>query len=181
MNILTPTLIAFALAMDAFAVSVSNGIGTQKPRIWFAFKISILFGAFQAMMPLAGSAVGADVARLVFKVSGWVAFSILVLVGLRMIHESVTAQEKRLDPYKIGLLLFYALATSIDAFSVGFSLSLVGKPVLLVAVMAGIVTFFMSFTGVFIGSNIGRNSGRNMGILGGIILIAIGIKALSGH
>ncbi len=173
-------LMAFALSMDAFAVSISSGILLQKPKVWFALELSLFFGVFQSLMPLAGHVIGDSVAMLTSKASRWLAFLVLALIGLKMIYESTLPSEKRMDPSKIGIIISLAFATSIDAFSAGFSLSLVGLPVMLIAVMAGTVTFAMSFSGVYIGSLAERSYGKNMGILGGIILIAIGIKILSG-
>lgn len=183
MSIIQIFLIAFALAMDAFAVSVAAGFAIPKVRIRHALTYGLWFGAFQAIMPLAGWLGGRSLARYINEVDHWIAFGLLVLIGGKMIYESFQIEEveKERNPLDTKVLFVLAVATSIDALAVGLSFALLQVTVLLPIVTIGVVTFLLSFAGVYIGAKGGHFFERKIEVLGGLILIAIGIKILWSH
>jgi putative Mn2+ efflux pump MntP len=181
MDIMT-LLIAFGLAMDSFSVSIANGLISKTFEIKKAFKISMFFGFFQAIMPVIGWLAGVYIADLISGFDHWVAFGLLVLIGFRMIYESLRNESKRLiSSLSINVLLILSIATSIDALAVGLSFSLLKTSIIIPAILIGLVTFFLSFIGVYFGLRFGRFLKNRVEILGGLILIAIGLKILIEH
>jgi len=183
MTFLTFFLIALALAMDAFAVSIASGIAIKKLRIGHAFTIAIWFGTFQAVMPLIGWLGGVSLRDLLTNIDHWVVFGLLLLIGLKMIWEAFQIEpiEKESNPLDIHILFALSLATSIDALATGVSFALLGIPVVIPVIIIGLVTFVLSFAGVWIGDRSGDLFGKKMEIVAGIILIAIGVKVLINH
>lgn len=183
MNFLTIFLIALALAMDAFAVSIASGIAIKKLRINHAFTIALWFGIFQAIMPLIGWLGGISLRDLLSSIDHWVVFGLLLLIGLKMIWEAFQIEpiEKESNPLDIRILFVLSLATSIDALATGVSFALLGIPVVMPVIIIGIVTFILSFAGVWIGDRSGNLFGKKMEIVAGIILIAIGLRVLISH
>lgn len=183
MNLITIFLIALALAMDAFAVSIASGIAIKKLRIGHALTIALWFGFFQAIMPLIGWLGGVSLRDLLSSVDHWVVFGLLLFIGLKMIWEAFQIEpiEKESNPLDIRILFALSLATSIDALATGVSFALLGMPVVLPVIVIGMVTFVLSFAGVWIGDRGGHFFGKKMEIVAGIILIAIGVKVLISH
>lgn len=183
MNLVTIFLIALALAMDAFAVSIASGIAIKKLRIGHALTIALWFGFFQAIMPLIGWLGGVSLRDLLSSVDHWVVFGLLLFIGLKMIWEAFQIEpiEKESNPLDIRILFALSLATSIDALATGVSFALLGMPVALPVVIIGVVTFILSFAGVWIGDRGGHFFGKKMEIVAGIILIAIGARVLISH
>lgn len=181
-------LVALALAMDCFAVSMASGIIFKRavPRQMTA--MVLLFGLFQALNPLLGW-LGAELFReLIESVDHWIAFAILGFLGVRMIVDSFKdEEEKKFNPRRFKVILTLAVATSIDALAVGISFSCMGScsfPSLIYPLVAiGIVSSVMTALGLFLGVRFGKAfAGRLRAELwGGIILIAIGIKVLVEH
>lgn len=181
-------LVALALAMDCFAVSMASGIIFKRavPRQMVA--MVLLFGLFQALNPLLGW-LGAELFReLIESVDHWIAFAILGFLGVRMIVDSFKdEEEKRFNPRRFKVILTLAVATSIDALAVGISFSCMGYsslPSLIYPLVAiGIVSSAMTALGLFLGVRFGKAfAGRLRAELwGGIILIAIGVKVLIEH
>lgn len=134
-------------------------------------------------MPLLGWLVGLALSDFIMSVDHWIAFSLLSLIGIRMIYESITTEvsEARTDPIGLYALLILSISTSIDALAVGVSFALLGIPISIPMVIIGTVTFSLSFFGVFIGNRFGRLLGNKLEILGGLILIGIGTKILIEH
>jgi putative Mn2+ efflux pump MntP len=181
MDVLTLLLISFSLSMDAFAVSVSCGI-CGRPRKWgLIARVGLYFGGFQALMPVLGWLAGTRLKGPIASVDHWVAFGLLALIGVKMIHESFAIGVKRFDPRKHRVLLMLAVATSIDALAVGLSFALLGKGILVPALVIGTVTFCVSCAGVMIGDRVGSTFEKAAEILGGLILIGIGLKILLEH
>jgi len=179
MDIMT-LLIAFGLAMDSFSVSIANGLISKTFEIKKAFKISMFFGL--AIMPVIGWLAGVYVADLISGFDHWVAFLLLVLIGFRMIYESLRNESKRLiSSFSINVLLILSIATSIDALAVGLGLSLLKTSIIIPAIQIGVITFFLSFIGVYFGRRFGRFLKNRVEILGGLILITIGLKILIEH
>jgi len=176
-------LLAFGLALDAFAVSVTCGILAIHPRLSHALRIGALFGVFQAIMPLLGWQAGSLLGEFVTDIDHWVAFALLSLVGVHMIYESVTSVHGhgQFDPTNIHVLLVLSVATSIDALAAGISFAFFDVAILHTVLVIGIVTFCLSFTGYYLGDRIGHFFEKRIRILGGIILISIGVKILVEH
>lgn len=181
MDIMT-LFIALGLAMDSFSVAIANGLATKTFITTKALKISAFFGFFQAIMPLIGWYAGVYILELISGFDHWVAFFLLTVVGLRMIYESIRKEsDKFVSSLSIKMLLMLSIATSIDALAVGLSLSLLKVSVIIPAIVTGVVTFSLSFFGVYLGSRFGRILKNRVEFLGGLILVAIGVKILLEH
>jgi putative Mn2+ efflux pump MntP len=169
--------------MDAFAVSVSNGMTIQHQRTNHALKIGIFFGSFQALMPLIGWSAGLGLADLISDVDHWVAFGLLSLIGCKMIYESMSmnGKKKEVSSLSLYMLLMFSIATSIDALAVGISFAILNISIITPILVIGTVTFALSFLGVLIGNKAGHFFEKKIEILGGFILIGIGIKILLEH
>jgi len=175
-------LIAIGLAMDAFAVSISGGVGLQKGEHRWPLVAGTVFGGFQAGMPVLGWLGGTAIAGFLGFYGPWIAFLLLVLIGGKMLLEAVRGDENvRFANLSAATILLLAVATSIDALAVGVSLAMLDTPILLPAAIIGIVTFAFSAAGVVLGRSIGRIAGRNAGVIGGVILIGIGLQILLEH
>ena len=181
LNIIYIFGIALALSMDAFAVSVVQGVTAKNLRFGRAFVIAFSFGVFQAIMPVIGWSLGPLLKGYIESISHWVAFILLAIVGGKMIYESIFGkkddQHKESD-LNIIRLLTLSIATSIDALAVGLTFSLIGMNIFLPAVVIGSVTFVVCFIGVYIGNKLGYLSEKKLGIAGGVVLILIGIRIL---
>jgi len=183
MDIVTILLIAVGLAMDALAVSITGGLNGNPLKNFFAVKVAAFFGFFQGFMPVIGWLAGLGFRNIISSVDHWVAFGLLVFIGGRMIAESFRKEagaslKGQFNNYTLFLL---AIATSIDALAVGLSFSFLEAPILVPAVIIGVVTFAISFAGVFIGDRFGYLFKSKAELLGGIILIGIGCKILIQH
>jgi putative Mn2+ efflux pump MntP len=183
MNFFATTFLALGLAADAFTVSLSCGLLIQRIKINKALKIALFFGTFQFLMPLIGWAVGINFSDLIAEFDHWIAFSLLSLIGGKMIYESFQSEseDKKINPLDSSTLFVLAIATSIDALAAGLGLSLLKSSILTTAILIGVVTFSLSFIGVFIGHKIGNKSNHQIEIMGGLILIFIGSKILLEH
>lgn len=183
MDILSIVLIAVGLAMDAFAVSVARGIAMVRFHFVQALTIAFFFGLFQAIMPVAGWFSGMHLRHLISGIDHWVAFALLCIIGFKMIydavrHERTTTASK---PLNFITLLGLAVATSIDAFAVGMSLSFLMVAIAFPAIIIGSITFVLSMSGVFAGNRLGHFFERKIELLGGILLILIGLKIVLEH
>ena len=180
--------IALALAMDAFAVSLSTGICLRQARSAQVLRMATAFGLFQALMPIAGWLLGLTVRAYIESFDHWVAFGLLALVGGKMIWEGLAGGED--DPTcepkdnTQGLrLLVLALATSIDALAVGLSFAVLNEPIWLASLVIGAVCFVITALGVKLGCLAGRIAvvSRYAEVLGGAVLVFIGLRILSEH
>ncbi len=175
-------LLAFALAMDAFAVSIGLGVKNKVFDKTLALKAALYFGIFQGLMPLIGYLASIGIGSLIESIDHWVAFFLLTLIGGKMLYESF--QENTEDDINVitnKVLLLLAIATSIDAMAAGFTLNLMKiDPFISMAVIAA-VTFVFSYLGVFIGSKGGSFFEDKAEKLGGVVLIGIGVKILIEH
>jgi len=182
-DVLTVFLIALGLSMDAFAVAVSSGIAARQVKVIDALKIALFFGGFQAIMPTIGWLAGIGLRSFISGFDHWLAFGLLTIIGLHMIYESTRKErgEKRIDPTNIAVLFVLAVATSIDALAVGLSLSLLKISIIMPVIIIGGVTFALSLAGVFVGNKLGHFFEKKIEVLGGLILIAIGIRILVEH
>ncbi len=179
---ITTLLIALGLAMDSFSVAIANGLSTKKFKTSNALKIAAFFGFFQAIMLILGWYAGVNLLDLISEYDHWVAFFLLTFIGSRMIYESIRKESTKLvSSLSIKVLLILSIATSIDALAVGLSLSLLNVSATIPAAVTGVVTFSLSFFGVYIGGRFGHILKSRVESLGGIILIAIGLKILLEH
>jgi len=183
MDMLTIFVIAFGLAMDAFAVSITSGTIIKHPKINNALKIAIFFGLFQAVMLLIGLLAGSSLSDFITGYDHWIAFGLLSLVGCKMIYESIKVDsgKKETNPLNVYVLLILSVATSIDALAVGVSFAFLKIFIVSSIIVVGAVTFLLSFLGVFAGDRFGHLFENKIEIVGGLILIGIGIKILIEH
>ena len=180
MDPITLLLISIGLAMDAFTVSICKGLAMRRPTFRQMLVIGIWFGGFQCLMPIIGFYIGSSFHSLIEDVDHWVAFALLLIIGANMIRESFNKEEAddSLAPWTMFVL---AIATSIDALAVGFSLAMESVDILTSAAVIGIVTFLMCIVGTRVGSIFGDRYNSKAEIAGGIILILIGVKILLEH
>lgn len=181
MSFITVLLVAFGLAMDAFAVSVASGISIKRNIVQSAFKFGAFFGFFQVIMPLGGWLAGVTVRSLITHIDHWIAFGLLLFIGCRMIYESFKAREEKISSYGLKIMLLLSIATSIDALAVGLSFAFLKAEIMAPVIAIGMVAFILSFFGVLIGSKAGHFFERKLEAVGGVILIAIGVKILAEH
>ncbi len=182
MELITILLIAIALAMDAFAVSIASGITLRERCYYHGFRIALFFGIFQAAMPVLGYLLGLGLSDIIASVDHWIAFALLVGIGLKMVHEGTKKEKlKELTCTETKPLLLLAVATSIDAFAVGVTFSVLGEDILIPIIFIGIITFVLSFIGVVIGNRIGHFFEKRIELVGGSALIAIGFGILISH
>jgi len=183
MDYLTLFLIAIGLCFDTFAVSVTSGLILNRIRFTEAMKIAFVLAFFQGLMPLIGWFLGAGVRQYIEHYDHWLAFGALTALGIKMIIESLKKQEQRhqLNPLDIKVLTGMALATSIDALVIGFSMAFFKVTILIACFIIGAVTFVASMLGILFGKKTGARFGRYMEIVGGLILILIGVKILMEH
>ena len=183
MSFLTIVVVAVGLAMDAFAVSIASGAAYKQLRLRHTLRIAIFFGGFQAFMPLIGALAGLSVKDYIADYDHWIAFVILAAVGGKMIYESfkITEAEKNYSPSNILVLLALSVATSIDALAIGITLSLVAASIITAVIVIGLVTFVLSYIGVMIGKKFGHIFENKIEAIGGLILMALGVKILLEH
>lgn len=189
--------IAVGLAMDAFAVSVTNGAVVKNFKTSFALKIAAAFGIFQFMMPVIGWVVGKAGQELIENVDHYIAFVLLALIGGNMLIEAIKSRKQMSKDGEVKkedsktaastkTLLLMAVATSIDALATGVILpSAVGASdwilMLTAVLMIGAITFIISFVGVYLGKKFGALLSNKAEIIGGLVLIGIGTKILIEH
>lgn len=181
-NLFTICLIGIGLSMDAFAVGITCGLIEKEIKLKFSLKISSFFGFFQFGMVFLGFLLGKELLNFIKDYDHWIAFLILLIIGLKMIIESFKVNDdKKIDPENLKTLIIFSIATSIDAFAVGISLSLLKIAILLPSVIIGLITFALSFISVYLGCIFGKIIKKGAEIIGGIILISIGIRILLEH
>jgi putative Mn2+ efflux pump MntP len=173
--------LAVALGCDAFAVGLAVGGRCHQPRQ--VFRLSFHFGFFQFAMPLAGWALGRAVVEFTRTWAPWLAFAVLIFLGLKMIRESFQGEDGPdacVDPTKGMSLIALSVATSIDALGVGFSLGIMDGEILWAAIVIGLVAGVMTLGAMKLGKRLSARFGKRMGALGGVILIIIAFKLLLG-
>lgn len=177
--------IAVGLSMDAFAVALAASVVLPKVTPRHIFRFSFHFGLFQAMMPVIGWGIGLSVADYIKAWDHYVAFGLLAYVGSKAIHEALQDRDEeegnRRDPTRGMRLVVFCLATSIDALAVGLSFAMLGVRVWQPALVIGLVTAVVTTLGMLSGSRLGARFGRRVEVLGGLVLIAIGVKILWEH
>jgi len=175
--------IALGLAMDALAVAVATSVTLRQASARQKFRLAFHFGLFQFLMPIAGWLAGLTFARSVQAVDHWIAFGLLTFVGVKAIVTGLSADSegRQRDPTRGLALVALSVATSIDAFAVGLSFAMLGVQIWYASLIIGVVTGVVTALGMEVGARLGARFGRRMEIVGGLVLIAIGIKILVDH
>lgn len=186
MGILEVLLTGVGLSMDAAAVSMTNGLNEPKMRIWKVLLIALFFGIFQGVMPLIGYFAGTLFAEAVASVAPYVALVLLGFIGGRMIYEALKKKQEEEEPadknLSVSALTVQAIATSIDALAVGISLLALSESgalkinIFAACAIIAACTFVISLAAVFIGKKFGAVLADKAELIGGIILVAIGLK-----
>ena len=172
-------ILAIALSMDAFAVSIGLGVKNRHHILALAIKAGLFFGIFQALMPLIGYLGGVGLKSYIGGFDSLIAFVLLLLIGSKMIYEALNENvEDEITMVSNKILLTLAIATSIDAMAAGFTLHLFNLNPFISIVLIGVITFIFSILGVYIGTKGGEKYESKAEIFGGVILILIGIKIL---
>lgn len=174
-------LIAVGLSADAFAVAVCKGLSVKKLNAKQAGLTGFYFGGFQAIMPLIGFWLGSRFQNLITSVDHWIAFLLLVLIGINMIRESRGEAEKLNDSFKFSEMLPLAIATSIDALAVGITFAFLNVNIVGAVSMIGVTTFVLSIVGIWLGNRFGAKYKSKAECFGGVVLVLIGIKILLEH
>lgn len=184
MNTFDLLMVALALAMDAFAVSIAAGLTLDRVTARHVFRIGFHFGLFQFLMPVLGYYAGRGFAEPAAAFDHWLAFGLLTGVGLKMLWEARRPddpEQAKADPSRGLMLVTLSVATSIDAAAVGLSLALSGSEIWFPAVVIGLVAGALSAVGVSFGKRLGGRFEQWAEALGGLVLIAIGSKILFAH
>lgn len=175
-------LIAVGLSMDAFAVSLCKGLEMKKFDFGKALVLGVLFGVFQAIMPIIGFHLGKHFVHFIGRFDHWVAFLLLLFVGLKMIKESREEKEESHSGFDLWELLVLAVATSIDALAIGLTFAVLPHiHINFAAAVIGIVTAVLCVAAVAIGHKSGTRLGSKAELLGGLILVVLGCKILLEH
>lgn len=184
MDILISVLVGIGLSMDCFAVSLAIGTSTKTNLRIGALIIAFCFGMFQMGMTLLGWAAGTWLSGLIAGVDHWVAFLLLMFISVKMIIEGMKGEGVDMGLVHVmlfGSVFILSIATSIDALAVGASFAVLQYAILIPSLIIGIVAFLFSFIGVMLGTRLAPFLGTKIEVLGGLILIAIGLKILVEH
>jgi putative Mn2+ efflux pump MntP len=183
MDLLTIIAVALGLSFDTFAVSLSYGVVQNRVLFLQAVRVAIVLAIFQAGLLVIGFYLGSFVNEIIKAADHWIALGLLSFLGIRMIIEGIKRKEKEetRDYSKSLTLVTIAVGTSIDAFAVGISFALLDIKIWSSAIIIGIVTFLASMFAIRIGKSAGEKLGKRVEIIGGLILMAIGIKIFLEH
>jgi len=186
MGIITIIILSFALAMDAFAVSVTNGMCFKKLKRKEVFAAALTFGLFQAIMPIIGYAFGNAFYDTISFLDHWIALFLLGAIGINMIMAGLKSYRNpndvcRIEFFTLKLLLAQGIATSIDALAVGISFAVTKTNIIFAAICIGIITFFCSLFGTFLGKKFHSLLKEKAEIFGGCVLLIIGLKIFIEH
>ena len=175
-------VLAVGLSMDAFAVSVCKGLALQRVSWKECCIAGAWFGGFQALMPLLGYLLGTQFEQFVTSVDHWIAFVLLGIIGGNMIRESRGGDEAETDAsLSVKSMLPLAVATSIDALTVGITFAFLQVDILWAVTLIGVTTFVLSAIGVKAGGIVGERGKSRAELAGGIVLILMGCKILVEH
>ena len=188
MGFLELALIGVGLSMDAFAVSICKGLSMRKVDKKYMLVLAAFFGGFQALMPTLGWFLGSQFQTYITAIDHWIAFILLTLIGGKMILDVIKEKGESEevcpdDSVRIDLKEFFllAVATSIDALAVGITFAFLQVKLASSVTIIGCITFCFTIAGVLIGNVFGTKFKDKATILGGVILIAIGVKILLEH
>lgn len=186
MDTVTLIVLALGLAMDATAVSVSNGICYRKAGGKVVGTYALLFGLFQMAMPIIGYLAGRTFSGMIASLDHWIALILLGIIGGKMIVESIRAMRspetcpaERALTFK--MMVMQAVATSIDALAVGIGFAVMRVNIVTASLAIGVITLLCSLAGTWLGRRFGAILGRAAEIFGGAILVIIGVKIFVEH
>ena len=179
-------LIGFAMSTDAFAAAIGKGAAMRKPRFSDALRAGLIFGVIEGITPVIGWLLGRAALDYVEAFDHWIAFGLLVVLGLRMIRESLKEEDADADQEKPSSHSFWVLAltgvaTSIDAMAVGIGLAFMDVHIGVMALVIGLCTLTMVTAGIMLGRVLGNMVGKRAEIIGGVILMTIGATILYEH
>jgi putative Mn2+ efflux pump MntP len=184
MALASVSILAVGLAMDATAAAAARGaVPGRGPRLTGALRVGLLFGGFQALMPLGGWLVGDRAGPLVAAWDHWIAFAILTAIALKMAHDGLRGGTRAAEEDDGGwrVLLVLALATSIDAFAAGLTLPLLGAPVGISLAIIFAVTAGLSGAAFLLGARLARSAGRRIEVVGAALLFVVALRILTSH
>ena len=182
MSVIELLVLALGLSMDAFAVSICKGLSVPKLQAKHCLICGVYFGGFQALMPLIGWALGIRFQSMITNIDHWIAFVLLAVIGANMIKESFSKEEECPDAsFGFKTMLTLAVATSIDALAVGVTFAFLDVSIVPAVLLIGATTFVCFAVGVKIGNVFGNRFQSKAEFLGGLVLIAIGLKILIEH
>lgn len=181
-------LLAMALAMDCFTVSIVSGVIMRRYVMSVTLRMALLFGLFQALMPFAGWLATSRFSGYIESVDHWIAFALLAVLGGKMIKDSFDDEEDaHFDPTKLSSQLLFSVATSIDALAVGISFACLGyknvSQLTVPLIIIGVCSFVMSVVGNALGIMCGKTVVKRLKpeLVGGTILLLIGFRILYEH
>jgi len=183
MTLIEILIIAMGLAMDVFAVSLGAATSAHVNNPRAEFRLWWHFGLFQALMPVVGWMLGSTVTGWIAPIDHWVAFGLLAFVGVRMVRAGFDPDGASFttNPTRGRTMVMLSIATSIDALAIGLSLALLDVTIWYPSIIIGIVSSTLSFAGLRLGRLLGDKFGKRMEIVGGLVLIAIGLRILLEH
>ncbi len=184
MSVISLCVLACALAMDAFAVSLCKGFSVKHLQFKHYIIVGIYFGGFQALMPAIGYFIGAEFGSFIQQIDYIIAFVLLALIGLKMIKESQDKHQDNdtnLNQFGFKPMILLAIATSIDALAVGVSLAFLDVNMPLSITLIGVITFVFCVIALKIGNVFGIFLKDKAELFGGIVLIALGLKIFIEH
>ena len=183
MTFLPVLLLALSMSCDAFAAALGKGARLDRPGLGEALRTGLIFGSIEAVTPVIGWAMGRGASRYIQAFDHWIAFGLLLIIGAKMIWDSLRRGEEEEKPqsHSFMALAVTAIGTSIDALAVGVTLALIGASIIVNALAIGAATFTMVTIGILMGRYLGEKFGRIAEAGGGVILIAIGAKILLEH
>ena len=186
MNFASTALLALVMSIDSFAAAVGKGSSALQRPLWAdALRTGLIFGVIEAITPVLGWALGFGAAKHVAAWDHWIAFVMLGVLGVRMIHAGLQSLPPQpageLARHSFWLLAATGFATSIDAMIVGVGLALLNVNIVPVAAAIGVATFVMATAGVMLGRVLGSLAGKRAEVIGGLVLIGLGTTILIQH
>ena len=173
-----------AMSTDAFAAAIGKGSSLHKPRFSEALRTGLIFGVIEAITPVVGWGIGQAAVRYVENWDHWIAFGLLLALGLHMIYNGLKHEdeaEEKASQHSFLILAVTAFATSIDAMAVGVGLAFVDVNILVAAAAIGMATCVMVTVGVMLGRVLGAVVGKRAEIAGGVVLMLVGAAILYEH
>lgn len=185
LNSIALILLAFAMSTDSFAAAIGKGSSLHKPRFSEALRTGLIFGVMEAITPVIGWAIGQAASSYVAQWDHWIAFTLLLGLGLYMIYNGVKPEadepEDKPSQHSFWVLVVTAVATSIDAMAVGVGLAFVDVNILVAAGAMGLATMIMVIIGTMLGRVLGSLVGKRAEIIGGVVLMIMGAAILYEH
>jgi putative Mn2+ efflux pump MntP len=177
-------MLALAMSTDSFAAAIGKGSSLYRPRLAEALRMGLIFGVVEAITPIIGWLIGQAASQFVKDWDHWIAFGLLLILGLHMIYNGLKApgeEEEKTKRHGFFLLVVTAIATSIDALAVGIGLAFINVNILVAAAAIGLATMIMVTIGTLLGRVLGTLAGRRAEIFGGFVLMLVGATILYEH